>query len=510
MIKTTLKTIAIILVLVFGAIILLLSRRIGGFHAFTVMSGSMEPTLPTGSFIVTRQTAPWDLKEDMVVTFIRPDESREFITHRIVSINTTDKVPILETKGDNNDNADQWKLPAGAVVGEVFISIPGLGYALSFARTKLGIALFILLPALWIIVDEIMNIWGAVKNRKKKTETTATVAALFAGLLLLPITGETKALLSDSVSLTGNSITVTIPVENPDLLFYPFDDKKSVGFTLHKVKKFELIKYTITYEHDGGTEGIVGTIPNPDSLDTVVSPRIVLGTCSGEICTYHTGIDEVFLTIVLVDGDSEKTLTDSLTLDEPGVVQLPPECNLYMGLITKKIEGTDENNTLRGTSKAEFIDGRGGDDTIEGGSDNDCLAGGEGNDRIEGDSGEDILVGGNGNDILNGDSGDDYIYGQVGNDRINGDSGQDQIWGGENDDSIDAGSGDDFVYGEGGNDNIKTGSGDDEAKGGEGDDIIEGNSGTDKLLGENGTDNLNGGSGTDTCTTGETLISCEL
>jgi Ca2+-binding RTX toxin-like protein len=78
-----------------------------------------------------------------------------------------------------------------------------------------------------------------------------------------------------------------------------------------------------------------------------------------------------------------------------------------MGL--PRIEGTDNNDILNGTSSSEEIRGERGNDTINGLEGDDRLRGGKGNDTIDG---------GDGNDRIRGDHGDDLITGGAGNDRF--------------------------------------------------------------------------------------------
>jgi len=72
--------------------------------------------------------------------------------------------------------------------------------------------------------------------------------------------------------------------------------------------------------------------------------------------------------------------------------------------------------TLRGTSRANRVNGRFGGDLITG------LGGA---DRLNGKGGDDLLDGGNGNDSLNGAAGDDTLIGGSGFDRLRGKAGAD-------------------------------------------------------------------------------------
>ncbi|GEM_PF-1669558 len=212
--KKIIKSFAIILVVIFGSFIFLLSTHIGGWRAFVVMSPSMEPAISTGSLVITHQINPKSLKASDVITFIRPDKTREFITHRIKNITQNGAITIIKTKGDKNKSQDNWVLAGGGVVGKVIYTIPQLGYLLSLSKTKLGIVLLIIIPAIFIIFDEFNTIFTLVKDfRKKKFDVSqAAVIILFFSGLVFFTPQPTHALLSDSVSLTGNTFTVIKPI----------------------------------------------------------------------------------------------------------------------------------------------------------------------------------------------------------------------------------------------------------------------------------------------------------
>ncbi len=211
--KRIIEVLLIVIVLFFGASVFLLSNHIGGWRAFIVLSPSMEPTLKTGSLIISRQARPGTLKVGDVITFIPPVKNRQFITHRIQEIYHNKSVIAFKTKGDKNKNEDPWILAGGGVVGQVIFTIPYLGFLMSFIQSKVGIILFILLPAAYIIIDEIFNIINIIKHNRKKNSSTEQIVAimLFLFLNLLFFTpAYTHGLLTDSVSLSSNSFSVVV------------------------------------------------------------------------------------------------------------------------------------------------------------------------------------------------------------------------------------------------------------------------------------------------------------
>lgn len=66
--------------------------------------------------------------------------------------------------------------------------------------------------------------------------------------------------------------------------------------------------------------------------------------------------------------------------------------------MVERIEGTNRNDNILGSSADEAIFGRGGRDTLSGGSGSDRVFGGRGNDTIFISNGRDYLFGRPGND----------------------------------------------------------------------------------------------------------------
>lgn len=211
--KNFLRGVIVCFILIVGFIIFSLSHQIGGWRAFIVSSGSMEPTISTGALVISHYTHPSSLQKNDIITFIAPTKEKPIVTHRISNLSRKNQLTTFKTKGDNNNNEDTWVVAGGGVIGKVTFSIPYLGYFFSFSQTKLGILLLVLLPAVYIIIDEISNIVKTIKHHHKKSKEhkeiiTAGIAILFSLWLFTP--QSTQALLSDKVSLTNNSITIAI------------------------------------------------------------------------------------------------------------------------------------------------------------------------------------------------------------------------------------------------------------------------------------------------------------
>lgn len=111
------------------------------------------------------------------------------------------------------------------------------------------------------------------------------------------------------------------------------------------------------------------------------------------------------------------------------------------------VEGTDQNDVMRGATDADAIDGGYGDDLLFGYGGADTLQGGEDNDFIDGGNSDDLLIGDAGHDVLAGAVGDDSLSGGQGNDLLSGGAGDDTISGGNGDDLLVGSTGADQLYG---------------------------------------------------------------
>jgi signal peptidase I len=114
-----------------------------GWHSFTVMSGSMEPSIHTGD----------------VVTFSDPANPHRLITHRVRSLRVHGSVAQVVTKGDANNTTEHWTVPARGTIGRVELRVPHLGYPLVYAHSRPGLIALVAVPALLLCMLELRSIW---------------------------------------------------------------------------------------------------------------------------------------------------------------------------------------------------------------------------------------------------------------------------------------------------------------------------------------------------------------
>lgn len=126
----------------------------GTHRVFVVQSGSMEPALRTGSVIFIQPKNSYGVGD--IVTW-QPTGGGTPITHRIVKEFPGADGIRFQTKGDANESEDA-AISERQILGSVALHVPFLGYPVSFAKKPAGFVLLILIPALLIIFDELLNL----------------------------------------------------------------------------------------------------------------------------------------------------------------------------------------------------------------------------------------------------------------------------------------------------------------------------------------------------------------
>ncbi|MEI2664702.1 signal peptidase I SipW [Rossellomorea sp. LJF3] len=143
-------TVVLYLVLFTMIIVVVSSKAAGGEPEIfgkqikTVLSGSMEPGIQTGSIIAVKPGGDMTrFKKGDVITF--KQEANMLVTHRVVEVKKSGDHVMYKTKGDNNDAADLEPVLSENVVGEYTgFTIPYLGYFMNIMNSKNGAFLFII------------------------------------------------------------------------------------------------------------------------------------------------------------------------------------------------------------------------------------------------------------------------------------------------------------------------------------------------------------------------------
>ncbi len=150
-----------IFVIVFAIMLL---GIISGIRPCSVISGSMEPNLPTWSlcFIDTRISYDEIQTGDIVVYNRRSDDVR--IIHRVIEIEPEGMI----TKGDANSVSDGLSVGRDNLYGKSLFYIPYLGYLGRFAQKPI-VKISIIICSLVLLTTDIVTSRKTGNIEKKQT-----------------------------------------------------------------------------------------------------------------------------------------------------------------------------------------------------------------------------------------------------------------------------------------------------------------------------------------------------
>ena len=123
---TVFRAVGIILLIAIIAICVpLIVPKTMGYQLYTVVSGSMEPAIPTGSLVYVKYIQPEEIQTEDVIAFYGTDADGSIVTHRVVSNSAA--MGNFITKGDANSDNDMNPIPYANYIGKVQLSVPKLG-----------------------------------------------------------------------------------------------------------------------------------------------------------------------------------------------------------------------------------------------------------------------------------------------------------------------------------------------------------------------------------------------
>lgn len=130
-------------VFIFISFLIVFTAWGGGIRLLTVVSGSMEPEIKTGSVAVISKniTDFKDIGKGDVITFEIGDS---LVTHRVAEIIEDGII----TKGDANNSEDSWVVTKDMYYGKQLFSVPIIGYIAVFIRQNILFTILIIAAVL--------------------------------------------------------------------------------------------------------------------------------------------------------------------------------------------------------------------------------------------------------------------------------------------------------------------------------------------------------------------------
>ena len=139
-----------------------LAPRLLGYSSVIAYGGSMGDTVPVGSVAVAKDVRPEEVAVGDIIIFYPPATSpgRSALMHRVISVREEDGQRLFHTKGDGNAAPDPWEMGIEGRGSRVVYTVPYVGYLINLARSPLGWALFLLLPAVYLGSTTLSRIWA--------------------------------------------------------------------------------------------------------------------------------------------------------------------------------------------------------------------------------------------------------------------------------------------------------------------------------------------------------------
>ena len=94
----------ILLIAIIAICVPLIVPKTMGYQLYTVVSGSMEPAIPTGSLVYVKYIQQEEIQTEDVIAFYGTDADGSIVTHRVVSNSAA--MGNFITKGDANSDND--------------------------------------------------------------------------------------------------------------------------------------------------------------------------------------------------------------------------------------------------------------------------------------------------------------------------------------------------------------------------------------------------------------------
>ena len=165
------QVVAWLIMLSIGTVIVLsvIAPRIGGGTPYTILTGSMRPSMPPGTLAVTRVVPIDEIGVGSVITYQLDSGKPTVVTHRVVSTGFNGKgEQIFRTQGDANNAVDKMPVLPAQIQGRLWYKVPYLGYVNTLITGK-GREITMIVVVSFLLLYSAYMFSSAVRDRSRKS-----------------------------------------------------------------------------------------------------------------------------------------------------------------------------------------------------------------------------------------------------------------------------------------------------------------------------------------------------
>lgn len=139
------------------------------FGLYTIISPSMTPNIQVYDVVFVVRTDPADIQIGDILSYYSTNSyfGNTPITHRVVEKYNTGNGYAFRTRGDANPVNDSELIDEDHIVGVTKLVIPQLGRVQFFLASKFGWFTIILIPAVGVIIYDIMKLFKLIRIKNK-------------------------------------------------------------------------------------------------------------------------------------------------------------------------------------------------------------------------------------------------------------------------------------------------------------------------------------------------------
>lgn len=165
----------VILSVAIAVTVAVLIPRISGATPYTILTGSMQPSIPPGTLVVMKPVPVEEIGLGTVVTYQLKSGEPTVVTRRVVSTGMNGKGErVFRTQGDANNAADAKPVRPVQIKGALWYKVPYLGYVNKYITGKeRHITMIIVVSGLLLYAAFMFT--SAMRDRVKKSGHRAMV-----------------------------------------------------------------------------------------------------------------------------------------------------------------------------------------------------------------------------------------------------------------------------------------------------------------------------------------------